>query len=855
MIELFGLREEAPTPFEVENQNRVRELAGECMVLLENNGILPLKEHQRTIALFGDGARRTIKGGTGSGDVNAREVISVEQGLKEAGFAITSDRYLDRLDQVQDAALQAWYDLIAAESKRLNIRPVMAMYANPFEKPDIPSVTEEDVKTDTTDLAVYVIARNAGEGADRFARPGDYYLSENETASLKVIKAHYKHVIVLLNVGGIIDIPALQQFDFDALVLMGQHGNIGGHVAADVLTGKSIPSGRLTDTWAKRYEDYPSSATFSHNNGNIDDEYYSEGIYVGYRYFDTFGIEPAYCFGYGLNYTTFTREVLGVDADEKKISVHVQVTNSGKTYAGKEVIQVYASSPAENAPFQELKGYDKTKLLAPGESETLIISFETASLAQYVEESATWELPAGDYILRIGSSSRESNVAAIINLPRTAVTQRLKNICPLSENDSHVEPLLELQRPHAVKVPEGVKGPDGAIPRFSLDPEKIACFTPAYSGNRQELTDTHPDDNICFTDVQFGRYTVEELVGQLTVEEMAQFVVGTARLDTVASQIGSSGIHLPGAAAETAVNLRVSRSIPWVSLVDGPAGLRLQPHYKATKDGQVLPGGEKRADFTVPFPDDLPTDAVDYWQWCTAIPVATTLASSWNLNLIRTMGEIVGSEMERYHAHLWLAPGMNIHRNPLCGRNFEYYSEDPLVSGLCAAADTEGVQSGSGRGTCIKHFACNNQEDNRNYNNSVVSERALREIYLKGFEIAVRQSQPLSLMTSYNLVNGEHTSNSYDLCQTVLRDEWGFEGLVMTDWFSSQDTTGRIKNTPVYSWAGSPECVYSGNDLQMPGCQKNVDDIVSAIEAGTLRKADLQFCVCNILRTFVKLFG
>ena len=295
-------------------------------------------------------------------------------------------------------------------------------------------------------------------------------------------------------------------------------------------------------------------------------------------------------------------------------------------------------------------------------------------------------------------------------------------------------------------------------------------------------------------------------------------------------------------------------------LADCPAGLRLQPHFKTTKDGKLLPGGETMGDSFTPFDPNINEDEVDnYYQYCTAIPIGWALAQSWNSKLVEQAGDMVGCEMEQFHVDLWLAPALNIHRNPLCGRNFEYYSEDPLIAGKVAAAMTNGVQRHKGKGTTIKHFAVNNQEDNRYFVNAHVSERALREIYLKGFEIAVRESQPLSIMTSYNLLNGIHTANSHDLIQGMARDEWGFKGTVMTDWFTSQNMpmlTGKFQ--PIYPISASTGCIYAGNDMQMPGCQKNVDDIVEAVTTGreidgyTITKADLQYNTANVIRVVAK---
>ena len=299
---------------------------------------------------------------------------------------------------------------------------------------------------------------------------------------------------------------------------------------------------------------------------------------------------------------------------------------------------------------------------------------------------------------------------------------------------------------------------------------------------------------------------------------MAELCVGTERRNGDGNVIGSASSCVPGAAGDTTSSLLETRKVPNLIQADGPAGLRLETP-------------------------------------CTAIPIASTLAQSWDMNLIHRMGELVGEEMKQLHVDLWLAPGMNIHRNPLCGRNFEYYSEDPVLTGLCAATETKGVQSQKGKGTTIKHFAGNNQEDNRMFTNAHISERALREIYLKGFEIAVKTAQPYAIMTSYNLINGVHSANNYDMLQNIARDEWGFEGLVMTDWYTSQDTTemGMVSPSGKYSHSSSVQCIKAGNDLQMPGCQQNVDDIVEAVNEGKeITKADLQRCAKHILSVALK---
>jgi beta-glucosidase len=712
------------------------------------------------------------------------------------------------------------------------------MFSTPFVAPDEELITQ--VKD--ADIAIYVISRNSGEGADRYDVKKDYELDDNEVKNIQFLAANYKKTIVLLNTGGVIDTKVLRNTDgINAVMIAGQMGNIGGNIVSDVLTGKSIPSGKLTDTWAENYSDYPSSATFSHNNGNIDDEYYTEGIYVGYRYFDTFGIKPAYSFGYGKGYTDFAYEVDDVIADEKKVYVSVTVTNTGSKYAGREVIQVYVTSPEGgiDKPFKELRGFAKTSLLGPSQKETVTITFDTASMASYDITRASYVLEKGNYIIRVGNSCDNTIPAAVLTLDRDVVTVKCRNLFGL---DEAVE---EIQAPKREK--EDISG----LKEIALDSSKFTTSVIEYQIDRPVLEDKRSGEKLTMDDVKAGNATLKELVAQLTLEEMANLCVGL--FDHSASNVvGSASGSVVGAAGET-IGIPDRKIIPTVN-ADGPAGLRLQPHFKTTADGQVLPGGEVFGMSRNPFPEDTPEDAIDYYQYCTAIPIASTLAQSWDMELIEKMGHIVGTEMQQFHVHLWLAPGMNIHRNPLCGRNFEYYSEDPLIAGSCAAADTKGVQSFAGQGTTIKHFAANSQEDNRMYNNAHISERTLREIYLKGFEIAVKDSQPLSVMTSYNLINGIHSANSKDLLQGALRDEWGFKGFVMTDWFSSQDarSIGLAPANVKYDCASSPDCIKAGNDVQMPGSKQNVDDIIKGVEDGRITLGDVQFCALNILGVVAK---
>lgn len=835
---------------EIDHMALSRSLAGECAVLLEYDGSLPIEEGSK-IALYGNGARQTVKGGTGSGDVNSRTVVTIEQGLENAGYTITTKDWLSRYDQKRNDEKATYLKWIHEMALETGMPDMVIGFNHPFGETAAELIVESDVDA-FADTAIYVISRNSGEGADRNNAEGDYLPFPEEIANLEFLGKHYTHVVLVLNIGGVMELTKIKEVPgVNTILLMTQLGNIGGDVLADIVSGKVTPSGKLTDTWAKQYSDYPSSEGFSHNDGNIDDEYYTEGIYVGYRYFDTFGVEPLYHFGYGKSYTTFDIKVDDVSVEGTDVIVMVNVTNTGDAYSGKEVVQVYYSAPAGNIakPYQELAAFKKTDLLAPGESESFAITFDAKQMASYCEKCASWVLEAGNYIIRVGNSSRNTEAAAVVVLDETVKTESLKNT--FKDED----PVTEITAPAAAAA-----SVDG-LPQVALKAADIKTAAPAYQGTREAYT-TDKTEVLTIQDVIDGKCTVEELVSQLSVEELASFCVGTLRAGG-GQIVGNASATVPGAAGDSSSIAKESRGIKGMIMADGPAGLRLQPVFKTTKDGELLPGGGILGDVFEPFDENLNEDEVDtYYQYCTAIPIGWALASAWNSELLVKVGEMVGREMEQFHVDLWLAPAMNIHRNPLCGRNFEYYSEDPLVAGRAAGAITKGVQSRPGKGTCIKHFAANSQEDNRYFTNSHVSERALREIYLKGFEIAVKETQPLSIMTSYNLINGIHAANNYDLLQTVCRDEWGFEGLVMTDWFTSQDVpalTGEHK--AIYPISASTGCVYAGNDIQMPGCQKNVDDLVEAVTEGKeidgykLTLADLQFNAANVIRVVVKTMG
>ncbi len=855
-MDFLAKTSDAITDQELRHANTVRELAAECMVLLENGGVLPIRTPGR-IAVYGNGARHTVKGGGGSGEVNTRGNINICDGLADAGFEIVSGSWLDRYDDIYNSSLKAYMDKVESIAKERGVPATSVYFEMAFEAPVMPKITEEDAAEASCDTAIFVISRDSTEGRDRKPVKGDYYLTDEEEFNIDFLAHHFDNLIVLLNVGGVIDMSRLKhRAGVSAVLLVGQVGNQTGYIVADCITGKTNPSGKLVDTWAKYYEDYPCANEFSSLDGNTDDEFYREGIYVGYRYFDSFGIMPLYPFGYGKSYTTFSNEVISVTQEGTDIKIWVKVTNTGSEFAGKQVIQVYFSAPDGyiDRPYQELAGFAKTDLIAPGESINVEVSFPIENFACYDDDYPAKVIPEGDYIIRVGTSSRETKIEAVLTVPETVVKEKYAR---LLEDDGRYA-FEDMKNPGTGR--EAHQNVDEAqlascTRRFTLDVSRVRRSVIRYRGVTETYIDQRRDEVLTLGSIIGRNAGVAEFVAQFSLEELSELLVGNYIKEGFEDIVFSSAMHVPGAAAETTSLFERSRRIEPLVMADGPAGLRLQPHFKATRDGELLRGGETFGLIKNEFPEDTPEDAVDYYQYCTMIPVATALASSWNLKLIEQLGRLVGEEMEEFGVHLWLAPGMNIHRNPLCGRNFEYYSEDPLVTGLCAAADTKGVQSVDGKGVTIKHFACNNQEDNRMFSNSHVSVRALRDIYLRGFEIAVKLAQPFCVMTSYNLLNGIHTANNYELIQSVLRDEWDYEGAVMTDWFSSFEDVeflGYDEKNLKYPPAFSRLCVYAGCDMQMPGCAKNAEDIVTAVHNGRLTLSDVQNAAMNVVRLAIK---
>ena len=785
------------------NAGLSRKFAAESMVLLKNvQNTLPLlgtEDAPVKVAVFGVGQIYTVKGGTGSGNVNNLRTIPLLEGLELCETL--------RVDHDLAKKYRSWG--LAHE----NLCVEGFMEPKGYFNPEMP-LTEAEVQSfaGANDAAVMILTRVAGEGADMRAERGMIYLTDEERALMDRITGAFPRSILLLNTAGFLELGEYAG-KFSAIVFMGLPGQDAGAVA-DILTGAVLPTGRLTDTWPETYSQYPTAAEFSeqHPNGNVNttmgkteeqiDVSYTDDIFVGYRYFDTFGQPVRYPFGYGLGYGKTEITAYSVAATGETITVTATVENTGERYGDRQVVQVYVTCPQGRLeqPLVKLCAFGKTKLLAPGESETLTLEFRLSDMASFDEETYSYVLEQGHYFVRVGTDSRNTNVAGAVYLSADVTTQQL------SDRMGHVpEDFRTLSAKDAVRYTYPGEQEELEFARahaMRLSPRDFRTAKQKYRDYGTPLT--RGKTGLRLKDVQDGNCSLSAFVASMDASDLCKLACGVG-MDVSGmpeavrddpdfkppfdGMLGASGMKVRGAAGETA-DLWEKYGIPPITLADGPAGIRIAQQVK-NDDGEV-----------------------ERQQLCTAFPVGSLLACSWDQELLSAFGAALAAEMLEYGVELWLAPGMNIHRNPLCGRNFEYFSEDPLVAGICAAAITKGVQK-HGVGVTIKHFAGNNQETLRANSNDIVTQRALREIYLKGFEIAVKEAQPYSIMTSYNDINGMPSANNYDLCTAICRDEWGFTGFIMTDW-------GGGISMPALS-------ICAGNDMIQPGGQGVVTELQEAL--------------------------
>jgi len=689
-----------------------RRAAAEGIVLLKNNGVLPIREKDK-VSVFGRTAINYFAVGYGSGgDVRHPYIVNIIDGLANNGVSVNKE-LLD--------VYAKWV------SKPKNI-PDEGFWGNwPMNFPEMP-LNRKIVRqaAAASDMALVIIGRAAGEDRENKLIKGSYYLTDTERRMLDMVTSEFTRTAVVLDCGNIIDMSWTKIYGdkIGAIVYAWQGGMESGNAVCDALTGRVNPCGKLADTIAVSYDAFPTAANF----GNNDFNNYVEDIYAGYRYFETFSYDKVlYPFGFGLSYTNFEIKASG-EARGNIIDIKVAVKNTGKL-PGKEVVQVYVSAPQGvlGKPERALAAFAKTKELQPAEIQELALSFDLADFASYDDSGITghksaWLLEKGRYTVYAGCDVRTAGAVFTCELNETAVIRQVSEVMAVKPNAV----FKRLARRDGLAVYEDVPTVTTNLKEIILNnlPKEIP-----FTG----------DAGLKLSDVKSGKCSMEQFVAQLTPAELDDLCHGEGRMN---SKLGTGGNS--GALGGISEPLR-AKGIPPVITVDGPAGVRLK-------------------------------------RTCTLLPCGTALACTFDTELVAEVYTAVAAEMKRYSVDILLAPGMNIHRDPLCGRNFEYFSEDPLLSGKMGAAVVNGLQR-AGVSASPKHFACNNQEKNRSNNDSRVSERALREIYLKGFEIMVKESNPHTVMTSYNKINGVWSHYNYELATVVLREEWGYNGLVITDWW------------------------------------------------------------------------
>ncbi len=755
---------------------QARAMAADGIVLLKNEDkTLPITGQTR-VAVFGRSAVNYFTVGYGSGgDVVSPYRRNLMEGLLEHGVKV-------------DGILASQYETWCSRPRNVPDEGYWAHW--PMSNPEMP-LKAEDVAAAALrcDMALVVIGRAAGESRENVLKPGSYYLTDREKAMLDVVATYFHRVCLVMDCGNVIDMSWMRDYEnkLTAIVYAWQGGMESGTALADVLTGAVNPSGKLTDTIAVKYEDYPSSQSF----GAMAFNAYTEDIYVGYRYFETFAPDRVlYPFGFGLSYTRF-RLSSQAAVSGNQVTVNTTVENVGDE-AGREVVQVYVDLPCGTLgnPKRVLAGFKKTGLLQPGQQQVVDVSFDLASLASFDDTGCTghkdaFVLEAGNYCVQAGTSIRD--VKAVVCI----VKQGLEVVRQLHECNA-VRPEHGFCR----MVNKGGVLDMKMVPTANRNlKQDILAHLP------QELTPGQTE--FTFEDVKARRCTPEEFVAQLSDQELDDITHGFGLMNDPSGPAGNAG-SLGGV-----TEALKKRGIPTVITTDGPSGIRIR-------------------------------------RTCSLLPCGTCLASTFDPEGVEALYRLLGREMVLQGTQVLLGPGMNIHRNPLCGRNFEYYSEDPLLTGKIAAAMVRGIQS-QGVSACPKHFACNNQETNRNKCDSRLSQRAQREIYLKGFEIAVKESDPWCLMTSYNLVNGVWSHYHYELVTDILHDEWGYRGLTITDWWMQPGAA------PEFPAITNDACrIRAQVDVLMPGEIQERTLVASLADPNGVTRAEAQRCAVNVIRFILK---
>lgn len=818
--------------YEKKHLRQLRKEAAGCALFLKRNEDFPL-EGPCEIGLYGNGGRHTQKGGTGSGDVNSRFYVTAEKGLEWAGFTITTKDWLDRYDQVKKDRHERFIREIRSGARK------SGMMAVQYSMGKVECEGDYDIPTGHGETAVYVLSRVCGEGSDRQWKRGDILLTKTEISDIIQLAADYKKFILVLNVGGPVDLSPIADA-VDNILLLSQLGAVTGVVLADILLGKADPSGKLAASWVSERK-CEAIGEF----GNRDNTRYNEGVYVGYRYYETQKVQTLFPFGFGKSYTDFELIPGNAVLSGSSLTVNVRVKNTG-SYAGREVVEVYASLPDDriDQPARVLAGFQKTHTIEPGQEEEVSVKVNLKDITTFDAEAACYLIPAGNTIISIGQDSCHVNPVCILHTNEDVPVKKVRNALGKTDFVDFFPKITKSE----------LKGAEEQVDSDGNSADAVEEQTGALQVPIIEFSDADIPCQVVDYDLTED---IDPRASSMTDEELAKASVGAFKEGGVLSVIGQAGQKVPGSAGETFEDKE--RDIRALVMADGPAGLRIDRDYGIDKDGAYSYGNPLLLSMLEFAPNPvrlLPliqrkqaekrtrNGGELKHQYATAIPIGTAIAQSWDTDFAKACGDLVGTEMEIYDVDIWLAPALNIQRDIRCGRNFEYYSEDPLISGCMAAAVTKGVQKHEGRYTTIKHFAANDQETNRMANNSCVSERALREIYLRGFEIAVRESQPGFVMNSYNLINGTHTSERRDLMTDILRAEFGFKGCVMTDWV----VPGMTEKNSHWGYPDPVNVIAAGTSLFMPGSQGDYEAILSGLKNGRLTRQQAEMNVSRLLK-------
>lgn len=798
--------------------------------------MLPLKE-KKEIAFFGRTQIGTLYSGNGSGGANVAGCGTILEECENCGIRpepLLKGFYEYKINEERVTEEDEFDWTKVSEMVNSGIMyEIFGKYRAPLDEYEVPG-TLIDQAAEKTDTALIVIGRNSGgEECDRHLSE-DYYLTNSEESLLKEVCSHFTNVVAVLNVNGLIDLSWVRKYaNIKSLLFIGIPGEEGASALAGILTGETNPSGKLAVTIAEHYEDYPSADHFSwdkeHLENVLDYESYGlsseengstgfskspvsvywEDIYTGYRYFDTFGKPVLYPFGYGLSYTEFAISDASAEKQNGGIMVTANVKNIGEI-SGKEVIQVYLSkvNPAEGVerPYQELKGFEKTADLAPGEKEKVKIWIPWRELAVYDEGRAAWVIESGDYLLKMGNSSRDTSLVGMVRLGDTVLTEQCANRMIILEcNRDKLSFLTQKDYAGCHLEDRCEKKPDGGVTGMaviSVTEEDIL----AGGESRQAEKET------------------QQNLPELSIEELASLCVGY-------------GPGTPFAAVG-------DRSDP-SAIFDGEGKPITTNNHPTGYPGYVSPAIEEKGIKSIFYKDGPAGIGGIAW------PTEMLIACSFDRKLWQMFGDAVGKECEDQQVNVWLAPAVNLHRNPLCGRNFEYFSEDPYLTGVCACEITKGVQNGRPVIVCPKHFAANEQETFRRGNagkkvdavDSILTERSARELYLKPFEMLVREAHIACIMTSFNKINGVFAGGSKDLCTRILREEWGFDGAVVTDW-GDMDIV-----------VDGADAVAAGNDIVMPGGPPVIRQILKGYEEGRVTREEMETAAGHLLCMIRRIHG